>query len=332
MLINKNLISNCFPNIRLIDITHKDGITSHLLVVEACLEKGFNFGYMLYLPNEIYNNSSIYVKCANSGINKNNLEESKKAIFDSSFDIDAFVYNFSREYCFPVLRPLIPRICKDSKSLYTHALSSATYFTDDELFKNLDIQLINMIKDAKEKLELLGLLIDYKIIIEGFSAAGVFANIFTVLHPELIKLCIAGGTNGKLMLPISELNGKKLIYPVGTYNIPYYNDEYFEEFKSVRQLYYLGSEDQSDSLATKEINGELFPLYGDAYTKEEMDLFFEIYGRKISDRWLKTMQIYNGLGINAVFKTYDGYSHTDEPAIEDIKVELSDLISNIKRI
>lgn len=332
MLINKNQLYNIFPNIRIIDITHKDGNTAHILVVEPCLEKGFNFGYMLYLPNEIENGSIIFVKSANSGFKKGNLEDAKKAIFDSSLNTEDFAYTFSREYCFPVLRPLIPRICKDSKSLYTHSLSSGTYFTDDELFKNIDIQLINMIKDAKERLELLDLLIDAKIIIEGFSAGGEFANRFTILHPNLVKLCIAGGTNGKLMLPIKELMGKKLIYPVGTHNIPYYSNDYLEEFKSVRQFYYLGSEDQNDALATKKVNGELFPLYEDAYTKEEMDLFFEIYGIKINDRWLKTMNIYNSLGINAIFKTYEGYAHTDEPAVEDIKLELSDLISQTKKI
>lgn len=327
MRINKEMISNCFPNVRIIDFTHKDGVTAHLLAVDACPEKGFNFGYILYLPKVIRDVAPIFLRCANTAKSRDSLEDGLKYVFESSIYFDYPSDLIARNQNLPILKPLIPRFHTEEQSFYSHDLTSAVYFTKDKLFKNLDIQMINMVKDAKEKLELLGIEVDEKIIIEGFSAAGVCANRFTVLHPELVKLCISGGFNGKLTLPLKEYARKKVIYPVGVSNISYFTNDYLEEFKLVRQFYFMGSIDFNDSLATIQRDGIIYPLYKDICTKQELDLFLDIFGEKPIDRFMKSKEIYGELGVNADFKIYDGYAHTEEPATRDIELELSNILN-----
>lgn len=326
MIITKEILNNNLKGNRIVDMTHKDGSTGHSIIVEACPEKGFNFGYLLYLPKDIREIAPIFVKCANTGRAKPNLEEALKDVLASSLDFEYSPDIAARNQRLPILKPFIPRFFTENESLYSHNLSSSVYFTKNELFKNLDIQMINMIKDAKERLEAFGIIVDEKIIIEGFSASGAFANRFTVLHPELVMLCISGGFNGQLLLPLKEYVGKKIIFPVGISNILYYNNDLLEEFKLVRQFYYMGSLDDNDSLATVEQIGVLYPKYKDVCTKEELDLFFSIFGRNPIDRFFKSKKLYYELGVNADFKIYDGYGHTEAPALEDIEEELKNML------
>lgn len=39
----------------------------------------------------------------------------------------------------------------------------------------------------------------------------------------------------------------------------------------------------------------------------------------IPDRWNSIQKIYSKLGVNAIFKTYEGVGHTPVPATDDIR-------------
>ena len=139
--------------------------------------------------------------------------------------------------------------------LSSNSLNKNTRGLKDDNLERVDLQLICMIKNARSVLNKAGIKVDEKVIIDGFSASSKFANRFTLLHPELVKLCIGGGISGSLTLPLYDVNGEKLLWPVGVGNIKELlgQDAVInkEEFLKVRQFYYMGSKDTNDPFAIK---------------------------------------------------------------------------------
>lgn len=167
--------------------------------------------------------------------------------------------------------------------------------------KRLDLQLIKMFEDAHHQLRDLGIQVDDKFFINGFSASGSFANRFALLHPEKIKAVAGGGLNALLMLPKNTHLNKELPYPVGTNDIKSLTGKDFDldTFSKLPQFYYMGGEDKNDAVP-----------YNDAYNEQERTLIYSIYGETMMpDRWDKVQQIYQEAGINVTFKTYPKFGH-----------------------
>jgi len=92
----------------------------------------------------------------------------------------------------------------------------------------IDLQLLDMVDHARERLAEQGQEPPAQIILNGFSASGAFANRFCVLHPDRVCSVSAGGISGIVTLPkeTSELGtefglSERLTpnYPVGVADI-----------------------------------------------------------------------------------------------------------------
>ena len=57
----------------------------------------------------------------------------------------------------------------------------------------VDLQLIRIIDDAKNICRSIGMDFEPKVLLNGFSASGNFANQFTALHPDRIQAVVSGG-------------------------------------------------------------------------------------------------------------------------------------------
>ena len=104
-------------------------------------------------------------------------------------------------------------------------LSSNSFKITNQLFEKVDLRIINMINDAKRRLAQNNIYLDEKIIVHGFSASAKFANRFTLLHPELVKLVITGGLGGTLILPLRNIFNEESLYPVGIGNFSKITDK-----------------------------------------------------------------------------------------------------------
>ena len=201
------------------------------------------------------------------------------------------IYDVANELGLPVLFPLFPRIHNGEETIYNHMLSSNSLDNNTLKIKELglervDLQLISMFKDAKKRLKEYDIYVDDKFIINGFSASAKFANRFTLLHPEYVKLCIAGGVSGILTLPLKELNGKKLLYPVGLGNF----DTNVEMFKKVRQFYYMGNSDSNDPFVFNKNRSANSGIIKNDELQQMVDIFSV---DPIKDRWPKVQNLYN---------------------------------------
>jgi hypothetical protein len=217
----------------------------------------------------------------------------------------------------PGLVALIPSRAEDG-SYQNLSLSGAD-------FDRLDLQLLAMIEDARERLAEQPYDVPEKFHADGFSSNGRFFDKFTALHPERINASSAGG-NGIVVLPFEELgediptagdpNTTTLPWPVGVGTLPELIGDEFDRdtWLETNQFWYIGAEDQDP-----ENPGEyLHKLYRGP--GEIDDLISEIFGSlQVDDRFRTSQAIFEQAGAAAEFTAYEGAGHevTGE-MIEDI--------------
>lgn len=288
----------------------------------ANISKGFNFEYCIFIPNGVNMQTSLLIQIPNysASIRTTDIDERTDYIFEIFKGFKSHIHLCNNSSKFPILYPLFPRKWDDSKreEIFTHMLSSNALFYNDEKFTRVDIQLINIINDVKKRLESNNINIDEKIIIEGFSATAKFANRFTLLHPEIVKLCIAGGIGGCLTLPIRKIEGENLIYPVGIGNIKEITDKKIEEFKKIKQFYYQSIDDDIDAFIST-TKTSYTPANPGVIKEEELKQLYNYLGRDMmNERFKNTKKIYIKKNVNATFKIYQTSGHSPMVAVEDI--------------
>ncbi len=270
----------------------------------------FNFGYFLFLPDNMVINKKItlIVEPNNSGFASDKINEHKeKAKRQATREF--YTGNFiARRLNFPLLVPVFPRSEKDWK-IYTHALDRDAIMQKNNDMERLDLQLLAMIDDAKQKLREMGYQVDEKIFMTGFSASGTFVNRFSFIHPSKVKAYVAGGVNGLLILPLDSLGGKPLNYPIGQSDFETLFGERFDlpAFKNFPQFLFMGELDDNDAIP-----------YEDGYSVEERNTIYELLGEEMMPkRWNQCSEIYIEKGINAEFKTYHGIGHEQPERVKN---------------
>ena len=271
-----------------------------LLVVKKNPEKGFYHDYILFIPKRTPLNKKIFllVEPNNTGKISDSIEVHKKYAIDLA-SVSSVGNNISTELKIPLLVPIFPRPASQPL-MYTHALDRDVILEKSPELKRLDLQLLEMIKDAQSVLTPMNIQIAPKFFMNGFSASATFTNRFSFLHPGKIKALAIGGFNGKLMLPQNEINGIKLNYPIGTNDFPELSGKNFDAdtYKSIPQFIYMGKLDENDAVQ-----------FDDAYDENERKIINDNIGRYVQERYLACQRIYQKNNITPIFKTYEGIGH-----------------------
>ncbi len=186
-----------------------------LISIEADPASGFSHEYLLMIPKGTTKAETLFlvVEPNNSGFTSDSIELHREgAIFVATKRSIGNIV--ATELHLPLLVPVFPRTRKENL-VYTHALDRDAMLSQNEEIKRLDLQLLAMISDARLRLQDLGIPVEKKVVMTGFSASGSFVNRFTFLHPEKLQAVVSGGLNGILMLPKKEMNDHTLNYPLG---------------------------------------------------------------------------------------------------------------------
>ena len=291
-----------------VEIFKKDS----LLVIQKNTEKGFHNEYILFIPKgtPINKKTFLLVEPNNTGKTSDSIQLHKKYAIDLA-TVSSVGNNISTMLKIPLLVPVFPRPSSQALT-YTHALDKDVIMENSPELKRLDLQLIEMIKDAKTLLKGMNIEVNSKIFMNGFSASGTFTNRFSFIHPEMIKALAIGGFNGELMLPEKKINNVKLNYPIGINDFTKIFDKKFDSntFKSIPKFIYMGKLDENDAVQ-----------FEDAYNNEERDIINSNLGKLVQERYLKCQENYNRNNINSIFKTYENVGHwtTSEVNLEVIK-------------
>src|SRR5688572_18920090 len=277
-----------------------------LLVVGKNPEKGFYNDYILFIPKETPLNKKIVllVEPNNTGKISDSIEVHKKYAIDLA-SISSVGNNISTMLKIPLLVPIFPRPASQPL-IYTHALDRDVMLEKLPGLKRLDLQLLEMINDARSVLTTMNIQVAPKVFMNGFSASATFTNRFSFIHPENIEALAIGGFNGKLMLPQNEINGIKLNYPIGTNDFPGISGKKFDidTYKSIPQFIYMGKLDENDAVQ-----------FDDAYNENERIIINENIGRGVQERYLKCQEIYQENNLTPIFKTYESIGHWTTSAI-----------------
>lgn len=171
----------------------------------------------------------------------------------------------------------------------------------DGPLKRLDLQLLAMVTDARERLAALGHRVNQKILLNGFSASGLFANRFTFLHPEAVAAAAYGGVNAFIMLPVTELDSEPLEFPLGLADFAKISGHPFDRatYAAVPQFAYMGEKDTNDAV-----------VHRDAYSEPDQALIFKLLGQTlIPDRWKAVEAVYQKEHLPVQFRTYESMGH-----------------------
>lgn len=273
---------------------------------DASPAKGFNYPYYLYVPPTFFEAAAkgkertILVLPNNTGKNDDDLAIHEADVMRRINQNSRFV----SEVPVAILTPVFPRPATDWKT-YTHALDRDTMTTakaEKKDYARLDLQLIAMIDDARERMSRdAGLKLDRRVLMLGFSASGMFVNRFTFLHPERVKAAAIGSPGGWPIVPAASYKEKTLRYPIGIADLRSLtgNDIDLKTLRGVPLFIFLGDKDDNDSVA-----------FDDSYDKQDRELIFPLLGEKPVDRWGAAREMYTAAGLNAEFKLYPGIGHT----------------------
>lgn len=278
-----------------------------LVFVEPETGDNFNFPYFLFIPDDVTANNKPYiiVEPNNSGFVDDEFQKHiEKA--ERTASMDFYLGNYvaiSMDY--PLIVPVFPR-SRTNWELYTHALDKDVMLQTDGPLKRIDLQVIEMFKNAQSILEKRGVVTHNQFLMTGFSASGTFVNRFTALHPETVFAVAAGGLNGLLILPMNSFKDTLVEYPIGIANLPEIANRDFNEelFISTPQFYFMGELDDNDAVP-----------YNDAFDEKERVQIYDLLGEQMMpNRWENCKSIYEKMGINARVTTYKdiGHKHPDK--------------------
>ena len=281
-------------------------ISGEIIIVEANPEKGFNYEYYLCIPKGVEKSKIKYllVEPNNTGMVSDNHDIHVKKV--ENLIRRGHPKRIASALTVPLLIPVFDR--PENWKNYTHSLDSDTLKINKGQLARIDLQLISMISDAQNRLGKKGLVLEEKIIMHGFSASGSFANRFTALHPEKVKVVVSGGVNCMPIIPSEKWDGIELPFHIGVANIDEIAGIRFnlEEYKKVAQYIYMGEIDDNDTLP-----------FNDAFNEDERQIVIKILGSEMKKRWEKSKEIYNQFGIPAQMVMYKGVGHTITPEVEN---------------
>jgi hypothetical protein len=273
-------------------------------------ELGFYYPYYLFIPDNTKTDTAVYmlVEPNNTGRRTDDFaihEQEVKSALERGYP-----HQIASRMGIPLLMPVFPRL-NSHPLLYTHALDRDSLLVKEEQLQRVDLQLIAMIDHARELLRGKGLLIHDQVLLDGFSASGKFVNRFAFLHPNYVKAVACGGMSSTPMFPYAKLEGEKLIYPIGVYDLKELTGSRFrfKELKKVPQYIYQGSRDINDALPAPECFGP-----------EEVRLIKKLLHEKMMpERWEAAKRIYKKAGVAAQFVVYDEtYHEVKQEIIYDI--------------
>ncbi|GAB6194785.1 alpha/beta hydrolase family protein [Lysobacter xanthus] len=205
-----------------------------------------------------------------------------------------------------LLVPAFPRTASDWR-VYTHALDRDCFTTRDPELARPDLQLVAMVDDARRRLAAEGRPVDVRILLQGFSASGMFANRFTALHPARVRASTSGSPGGWPIAPVAEAAGVAMRYPAGIADLATLTGRRFDAaaFARVPQLVYMGDADDNDSLD-----------FEDGWERPVADDLERRYGATPMARWTAARALYRDAAPAARFELVPGVGH-DRKALQD---------------
>ena len=254
---------------------------------------GFSWPYLLLAPKPEASSATLLVVPNNTGFATDDLG----LIRTSAACQLASVLELADRLGTPVLVPMFPRPPAKADDLYVQALSRDTLMTRTTALARVDLQLVAMIDDARAKS---GGVIRPRVLIEGFSAAGMFTNRFALLHPDRTLAAAVGSPGGWPIAPLVSDGGEALPYPIGIADVEALTKQPIDltALQRVAFVFFLGEDDHNDSV-----------VFRDSFSTTDEALVMRRFGKTPAERWAAAERLYHHAKLHATFKLYPGVGH-----------------------
>jgi pimeloyl-ACP methyl ester carboxylesterase len=170
-------------------------------------------------------------------------------------------------------------------------------------YQRADLKVNLMIDRLISDLRSEGYNMSEKVFIEGFSAGGMFAQKYTLLHPERVQAIAAGHCGSSLTLPESFYGSVPLNWPVGINDLPQLVGHQFniEAYMRVPQYIYIGEQDRGT------LSDGVEEWWG---SQSQIDFVEGTFGDYASEILERQTAYLNSIGYdNIEFKKYSGVPH-----------------------
>ena len=271
--------------------------TGEILTFPANPDKGFHWGYALYLPKTMDTSKKLPILFTmnDSGASENMQEAEQRTL--ERFSTNQHEKQIADGVGVPLLMPIIQRVRGEIDS---HEWNRAVFVMQEGPLKRLDLQVFAMLQDAKKQLKKRGISTTKKFLVAGFSSAGGFGWRWTMLHPEKV---LAAAIGGELypMLPLETWKSTRLIYPVGVGDLKEFTEKKFNKNAWSKVPIFLtnGTQDYNDPLP-----------YPDVFGEEERAISKEVLGSgTCQERWQQAQEILLPLAPNVQIHTYPNMEH-----------------------
>ncbi len=194
-----------------------------------------------------------------------------------------------------IIHPVIPR--SFTKNYYPQGINACSLDPNTpEFYFRPDLKVNTFIDAFKNDLKEKGYSVQDKIFVAGFSAGGMWANRYTLLHSEKVKAAAIGHSGGWMALPVVSYNGVNLRWPLGLSNFTSLTGEVYEKYdllKEVPMFIFIGDQDTESTYYSNYPSKELITVWGnnDPQRLENQYLFLK------------------DLDFNVQFKLYTGIAH-----------------------
>lgn len=256
---------------------------SQLIYVEPNGSEGFNFGYFIKIfQNSDSKNLQLIGEGNNCGVVNSAEDAYKLTLWEIEFNGLVCRRLQSKLDASAIIMPCFTRPTHGESNIYTHMLTSQAIKTSKKDIKRVDKQYANMVLNAKKVLTNLGYSVSDKSIMTSFSASSKFAQRFALLYPEMVSCVIAAGMSAVPCLPVKELNGHKLNYPLGVNDYEKIMGKPFNAnaYKKIKQYLFMGDLDENDPVK-----------YDDCFTSTERQIIYDVLDENIQKRWVKMVEV-----------------------------------------
>lgn len=233
----------------------------------------------------------------------------------------------------PILIPFIPDVkggIPYYQQLSRECFEESENGKYDIKYPRVDLQTINTINDAKEKLKIkTGKGTAEKIFLNGYSSSGVFAQRFALIHPEIVDSALIGGAAASIPLPTNEFD-----YPLGIQDYEHLFGSIFNEegYKKIKFAYYVSQFEANTPAYGHDIEGNTIqrdeqgrvinksqiipPMHDMSYMPRSIDVVRgknqrEKLGKDISERFKNCINYYSSHGYDITSKIYRGAEHRE---------------------
>ncbi len=277
----------------------EERVHSYSLLVDAEPGQGFCWPYFLYVPPQCAEGVDKVFPLLVVPNNTGKVDDDGNVHLQKTGKDLAGWRRLADELGCVLVSPAFPRPAKQWE-LYTHALDRDTLLRGSGDLNRLDLQMLATLHNARLRLAAHHIKVRPKSWMMGFSASGMFANRFALLHPEALERVAVGSPGGWPMAPVAKSAGAELAYPVGVSDLINLTGKPLqtEEARQVRFFFFLGDKDENDSVA-----------YDDGYDAKERALVHRLFGLTPLERWPKAEKLYQLAQMNSVFRLYPGIGH-----------------------